>query len=288
MENLDLDRKAAMTDDPRAALNAAGTYVTGPHFLDPTQDSSLYPSDGALGTDVPMNARMMELTEPDLFPQVPEREPRLVTEAAPVLPERPLPTLESRLSNRALTESQFVENAVAGPELDPMASPADDGGIAVPSIDAQYMLADAVLPGERVVHLATVSNGIYWKSIAMVLLAVVTMFYTFTLAFYFIAVAIIMAALAWSTQRALLLAATDKRIIIRAGVLSTQTVEIPFSRIESVDVMQTPPGMLFGYSQLIITGTGRMRFIVPFVRDAVAFRDDFTQWMLARENALAQ
>jgi len=287
MDNLDANRKNALAphtlaEDPRAALNAAGTHVTGPHFLDPTQDSSLYPSDGAIGTDVPATV------SPDLEPL-----DRLT--AAPVpplpeipLPEMPLPTVESRLANRANTESHFIENAVPGPELDPLASPADDGGVAVPSVEAQYMLADAVLPGERPVHLATISNGIYWKSIAMALLGVVTMFYTFTLAFYFFTVAIIMAALAWSTQHALLLAATDKRIIIRAGILSAQRVEIPFSRIESVDVMTTPPGMLFGYSTVIITGTGSMRFIVPFIRDALAFRDDFTQWMLARENAALQ
>ena len=289
MDNLRMNGDKTLADDPRVALNAAGTYVTGPHLLDPTRDSSMYPTDGELGTDMPMDARALELSEPDLgFVNAPEPATIAPTIAEPALPVMPLPTVESRLSNRSLQESQFIDNAELGPEMDPMASPADDGGIAVPSIDAQYMLAGSVLPGERVVHLATISGGIYWKSIAMALLAVVTMFYTFTLAFYFLGVAAIMALLAWSTQRALMLAATDKRIIIRAGIMSMQTVEIPFSRIESVDVMTTPMGMLLGFSSVIILGTGGMRYIVPFIRDANAFRDDFSQWMLARENAVVQ
>ena len=262
---------------PRLAMNAAGTNVGGSHLLDPATDESLYPSVDLLpGDALPPND--LSLTEP----QLPLTADETVVAEPVTLPVQP--TLEEKISARALNRSQFVDGRLTGPEIDQMISPADDGGLAVPSPEAQGQLADTMLPGERAVHLATISNGIYWKSVAMILLAVITMFYTFTLAFYFLAVAAIMLLLAWSTQRALMVAATDKRIVVRAGILNLQTMEIPYSRIESVDIAMTPMGMLLGYSNLIITGMGGKRFVVPYVRDAIAFRDDFTQWMLARED----
>jgi len=46
------------------------------------------------------------------------------------------------------------------------------------------------------------------------------------------------------------------RIMIRSGVLARQIVDIPLSKIESVNIRQTMMGGLLGYGSIEITGTG--------------------------------
>ncbi|MDE1153013.1 MAG: PH domain-containing protein [Micavibrio sp.] len=165
------------------------------------------------------------------------------------------------------------------------AAPAEDGGFAVPSVEASGILATLLLPGERVIHQAAISTGIYWKGIALALGAVIALFFSALLALYFLVVAAIVLFIEIQTKRYLLLAATDRRVVMSGGGFSTRTIELPYSKIEAVDVMATPMGMLLGYASVIFVSGGNMRFIVPFVADASAFRDDMTRMLLAREEA---
>lgn len=47
-----------------------------------------------------------------------------------------------------------------------------------------------------------------------------------------------------------------KQVILRTGILLRQTIDIPMSKIESIDVRQSIIGSIFRYGTLIITGTG--------------------------------
>jgi hypothetical protein len=85
------------------------------------------------------------------------------------------------------------------------------------------------------------------------------------------------------TKKYLLLAATDHRVIIRSGVLNQDRLDLRHSKIESIELLRTLPGMIFGYGSVILSGTGRMRILVPFVQDAGSFRDNLTQKLLERE-----
>ncbi len=148
------------------------------------------------------------------------------------------------------------------------------------------VVASMLLPGEKIVHIAAISQGIYWKGIAVLGVALVALFYGVWLAVYFAVVAAVMLLLAYSTRKYLVLAATDHRIIIRAGILNQEMPQLRYHQIESIDLLYTLPGTLLGYSSVIITGTGRMRLIVPFVEDGEAFRDDIMQRILEKEDQL--
>jgi len=126
---------------------------------------------------------------------------------------------------------------------------------------------------EALLTVATVHKAIYWKSVAILIFALLLLL-TFlqNLGILFILVGGIMLLLAHLTRHFLILAATDKRIFIRSGFFYTDMIELRYAQIESIELGITPIGQMFGYGSVIITGTGQRRIIVPFIADAIQFR----------------
>lgn len=150
------------------------------------------------------------------------------------------------------------------------------------------IVSDMLLPGESIIRIATISPGIYWKSIIVLLAALVALLlYGLWLGVYGLVIGGIMLLLASWTRNYLVLAATDHRLIIRAGVLNQEVLQLRYPQIETIDTLYTPVGLFLGYGSVIITGTGMSRWMVPFVRDATAFRDEIMQKLLEREEPLA-
>lgn len=52
------------------------------------------------------------------------------------------------------------------------------------------------------------------------------------------------------------MAVTNKRVIVKQGVLRQSSLEIPFSKIESIAVTQGVLGRMAGYGDIVIRGTG--------------------------------
>jgi hypothetical protein len=154
---------------------------------------------------------------------------------------------------------------------------------AIPSGAALNMIYTMLLPGENLIHVATISRGIYWKGAFMAALGFAVAQFSYVLAGYFFAIALGLLVMAYMTKKYLLLATTDHRVIIRAGVLNQERLDLRHSKIESIELLRTLPGMIFGYGCIILSGTGQMRILVPFIEDAAAFRDNLTQKLLERE-----
>ena len=51
-------------------------------------------------------------------------------------------------------------------------------------------------------------------------------------------------------------AVTNKRIIMKVGVLTTRSYELLLSKIEGIAVTQPLLGKLFGYGSIVVTGSG--------------------------------
>ena len=70
---------------------------------------------------------------------------------------------------------------------------------------------------------------------------------------------------------------TNKRVIIKTGLISIKTVEINLQRIESVNVDQSILGRLLGFGDIDIVGTGgtreKFRNIVQPLRFRKRFQD---------------
>ena len=51
-------------------------------------------------------------------------------------------------------------------------------------------------------------------------------------------------------------AVTNKRVIIKLGVLSTRSIELLLTKIEAIAVTQSLAGRMLGYGEIVVTGSG--------------------------------
>jgi membrane protein YdbS with pleckstrin-like domain len=142
-------------------------------------------------------------------------------------------------------------------------------------------------PDERVIRNAHVSGAIYWKSIAVAILALLVLLLLpliHVLGFYLLFVAAIMFFYAYLMRYYLILVLTDKRVFVRRGIMTLDTVQLRLNRIESVELEWPPIGRLLGYSIVFITGIGSRVIGIPFISDGQEFRREMDEMLLAAEN----
>ncbi len=72
-------------------------------------------------------------------------------------------------------------------------------------------------------------------------------------------------------------AITNKRIIVKTGLISRKTLEMNLSKIESVNVDQSVLGRLLGYGTIRIIGTGGTREEFPNISNPIEFRKKFQE-----------
>jgi uncharacterized membrane protein YdbT with pleckstrin-like domain len=60
----------------------------------------------------------------------------------------------------------------------------------------------------------------------------------------------------WLKRRTSEFAVTNKRVVVKLGVLSTRSLELLLPKIEAITVEQTLMGRLLGYGEIIVTGSG--------------------------------
>ncbi len=138
---------------------------------------------------------------------------------------------------------------------------------------------------EKVIRVAQIHGGIYWKTVSVGVIAFLMLFSKtlFTLGVYLGFVAVIMFIIASLYKNFLLLVLTDKRVFLRHGILRVDTIQIRHSRIESVETEKTITGRLLGYAAVVIYGTGSRRTAIPFIADALEFRNELDERLSAFE-----
>lgn len=67
-------------------------------------------------------------------------------------------------------------------------------------------------------------------------------------------------------------AVTNKRVIIKTGLISRKTFEMNHSKIESVNVDQSILGRILGYGTISIVGSGGSKEEFPNIKSPVEFR----------------
>ncbi len=70
-----------------------------------------------------------------------------------------------------------------------------------------------------------------------------------------------------------------KQVILRTGIIVRQTVDIPLSKIETIDIRQSILGSLLRYGALVITGTGGTRHLINFLHHPLTCRRYIEQLM---------
>jgi|TARA_Y100000294_G_C8558681_1_gene338162 uncharacterized membrane protein YdbT with pleckstrin-like domain len=72
-------------------------------------------------------------------------------------------------------------------------------------------------------------------------------------------------------------AITNKRIIIKVGLISRRTLEMNLSKIESVNVDQGILGRMLGYGTIVVIGTGGTKEPFAGISDPMTFRKKFQE-----------
>lgn len=138
--------------------------------------------------------------------------------------------------------------------------------------------------GETIVARSIIHEAVYWKGVAVCLLGLVLLPSFFqALGVFFIFVGFVMLGIAHVSRRFLILLATDKRIIARSGLIYADMIELRYSQVESVELGMTLIGQVLGYGNVVVTGTGQRRVIVPFVKNAQEFKRRVNDILVNRE-----
>ena len=72
-------------------------------------------------------------------------------------------------------------------------------------------------------------------------------------------------------------AITNRRVIIKTGLISRKTFEMNLSKIESVNVDQTIMGRILGYGTIRIVGSGGTKEEFPTIQKPLEFRKKFQE-----------
>jgi len=72
-------------------------------------------------------------------------------------------------------------------------------------------------------------------------------------------------------------AITNKRVIIKVGLIRRKTLEMNLSKIESVNVYQTILGRILGYGTIQVIGTGGTRETFAMITKPLQFRKKFQE-----------
>lgn len=83
----------------------------------------------------------------------------------------------------------------------------------------------------------------------------------------------------WITFHFSSLTIKKTQVILRTGMLVRTTIDMPLSKIETIDIRQSIIGSLFGYGTLIITGTGGTRHLINLLAKPLTCRRYIEQLM---------
>ncbi len=140
-----------------------------------------------------------------------------------------------------------------------------------------------LVKGEEIILRADLHGAIYWKSVAILLFALILLFIIPPLGILFGICGALMLCVAILTQHYLLLMVTNKRVLARYGLLQMDVVDIRLSKIESIDLERMLPGHVFGYASVVVMGTGQRMLRVPFISNAEEFRRYYNEMVLSQE-----
>jgi uncharacterized membrane protein YdbT with pleckstrin-like domain len=67
-------------------------------------------------------------------------------------------------------------------------------------------------------------------------------------------------------------AVTNRRVMMKVGVFSTRSVELLLGKVEAIAVNQTLAGRIFGYGDIVVTGSGGTEERFPDIQAPLELR----------------
>lgn len=126
--------------------------------------------------------------------------------------------------------------------------------------------------GEHVVYRGQVHWIIYLPPVLMVCFGVPLIGVIERIGLVMAIAGLLAGAAAWVRQTTSEFAITNRRVIVKTGLLARRTIEINISRVESVQVDQDIFGRLFNYGAITVIGTGGTKEPFTMIENPQAFR----------------
>jgi uncharacterized membrane protein YdbT with pleckstrin-like domain len=132
-----------------------------------------------------------------------------------------------------------------------------------------------LLPDEHVVYRAKLHWIIFARAV-VVLVAAVVLFIVLPggplAGAVVLLIGIVMLVPPFVAYRTTELGVTNKRVIVKMGLIRRRTLELLLRQVEAISVDQSLSGRLLGFGSITLTGTGGVREVFHRVRDPLELR----------------
>lgn len=135
-----------------------------------------------------------------------------------------------------------------------------------------------LLPGEHLVH----RTRLYWLVFAgPVLISIVVLFPVAWLLFNStwsriswvpLVLAVLLIGVAILRRQTSEFAVTDRRVVMKRGIISTRSIELLLGKIEAIAIDQSLMGRMFLYGDIILTGSGGTKEVFHHIQSPFEFR----------------
>jgi len=147
-------------------------------------------------------------------------------------------------------------------------------------------LPSSLRDGEAVLIKGRISNGIFWKAIVILCIALLLGLVAKPLGIFLTIISLLTFVYEFMLQKFLLLIVTNERIFFRSGFIKVDTVQVRLERVESVEIQRTITGQILGYGTVVLTGTGSRYSFIPYLSNAASVRNVIDELLYQREKKI--
>jgi len=133
-------------------------------------------------------------------------------------------------------------------------------------------IESSLLPGERIVARAHVHRIVFAKALAVALVGALALYFQPAAGAIVIVIGLAMAIPPLITAKSSEFGVTDKRVVIKVGVIRRRTIELLLRQIEAISVDQSVPGRMLNYGSITLTGTGGVKEVFHNIARPLEFR----------------
>lgn len=157
-----------------------------------------------------------------------------------------------------------------------------------------------LIPGERVLY----QTGLHWVALVVPfvlgtffgLIGIFPLIGSFvgkdgalaSVALVFLLLAVALFGLAILSRNAVEMAVTNRRVLIKSGLLSRRTFELLLAKVESIGVEEGILGRILGYGTVVVRGTGGTPEPFKAIAHPLEFRRQVQQQIEQREQKSQQ
>jgi uncharacterized membrane protein YdbT with pleckstrin-like domain len=133
-------------------------------------------------------------------------------------------------------------------------------------------VSNSLLPGERVTHETRLHKMMFTWPILLGAAAIAVAVAAPPAGGGLFVVALVWSLAVYARYVSSEFAVTDKRVIIKVGLLRRRTLEMLLIKVEAISVDQSITGRVFGYGTIVVVGTGGTRETFENIADPLEFR----------------